>query len=54
MLLHNLIEHRNNYSKTSESLLQYYRYQPALNNSGNIIDFPANNSNSILFKFKEK
>ena len=42
------------------SLWQYYRDEPALNNAGNIIDFPANynnsnnNNNSILFKFKEK
>ena len=39
------------YLKT-ESLWQYYRDEPALDNNNNIIDFPAN-SNIILFKFKE-
>ena len=40
--------------KTSGSLWQYYRDEPALNSNDNN-DFPANNnSNSISFKFKEK
>ena len=40
--------------KTSGSIWQYYRDEPALNINNAIIDFPANNNNSILFKFKEK
>ena len=50
----NLIEYSNAYSKTSGSLWQYYRYEPALDNIGNIIDFPADNSNSNSFKFEEQ
>ena len=42
MPMHNLIEYRNAYSKKSGSLLQYHRDEPALKNSGNITDFPAN------------
>ena len=37
--------------KTPGSLWQYYRDQADLDNSNNIIDFPANN-NSVSFKFK--
>ena len=40
--------------KTLKSLWQYYRDDPALDNNKSIIDFPANNKNSISFKFKEK
>ena len=40
----NFIEYRNNYSKTLESLCQYYRDEPAFNNIGAIIDFPDNNN----------
>ena len=28
--------------------------KPAIGNNGNIIDFPANNNNSNLFKFKQQ
>ena len=52
--MYNLIEYSNAYSKTSGSLWQYYRYEPALDNIGNIIDFPADNSNSNSFKFEEQ
>ena len=48
MPMHNLIEYRNTYLKTSGTLQQYYRNKPA----GNIIDFPADNSNSVLFEIK--
>ena len=34
-------------------LRQYYRDEPLLAKSNNIIDFPANHNNSILFKFKQ-
>ena len=42
---YNLIEYSDTYSKTSESLWQYYRDEPALDN---------NNSNSISFKLKQQ
>ena len=54
MPMYNLIEYSDAYSKTSGSLWQYYRDEPALDNNDNIIDFPANNSNSISFKFKQQ
>ena len=37
--MYNLIEYSNNYSKTSESLWQYCKDKPALNNNGDIVDF---------------
>ena len=52
MIMYNVIKYSNNYSKTSESLWQYYRYEQALDNTGNIIYFPAKNTNSVSFKFK--
>ena len=54
MRMHNLIEYSDIYLKTSKSLWQCYRVEAALDNTGNIIDFPAVNNNSIWFKFKEK
>ena len=47
--MHNLIEYSDAYSKTSASLWQYYRDEPAIDANNNIIDFPAdkNNSNSL-------
>ena len=54
MPMYNLIEYSDAYSKTSESLWQYYRDKPALDNNNNITDFPANNNNSISFKFKQQ
>ena len=52
--MYNLIEHCDAYLKASQSLWQYYRDEPALDNNNNIINFPANNNNSISFKFKQK
>ena len=52
MLMYNLIEYGGAYSKTSESLRKYYRDEPALDASNNIIDFPDVNNNSTSFKFK--
>ena len=52
MPMYNLIEHSDAYSKTSRSLWQYYRDEPALDNNNKIIDFSANDDNSISFKFK--
>ena len=43
--MYSLIEYSGAYSNTSGSLWQYYRDEPALNNSNNII--PANNNNII-------
>ena len=54
MHMYNLIEYSDAYSKTSESLQQYFRDVPALDNNGNIFYFPDNNNNSALFKFKQK
>ena len=54
MLMDNLIECSDAYLKKSGCLWQYYRDEPILDNSINIIDFPANNNNSIPFKFKEQ
>ena len=53
ILMDNLIEYSNIYSKTSQSLWQYYREEPFLYGSGNIADSPAIN-NGISLKFKEK
>ena len=52
MPMYNLIENGDVYSKQSESLWLYFRDEPNLDNNNNITDFPANNNNSILFKFK--
>ena len=54
MSLYNLIEYSDVYSKTSGSIWQYYRGEPDLDNNNNIIDFLANNNNSISFKFKQQ
>ena len=54
MPIYNLIEYSDAYSKTSESLWQYHRDEPALDNNGNIIDFPDDNNNSPSYKFKQK
>ena len=50
----NLINCSDAYSKTSESLRQCYKDEPALDRDNNIIDFPANNNNSASFKFKQQ
>ena len=52
--MYNLIEYSDIYLKTSGILWQYCRDESALNNADDIIDFPGNNNNSILFKFKQK
>ena len=52
MPMYNLMEHSDVYSKTSGSLWQYHRDEPAVDNKNSIIDFAANNNNSVLFKFK--
>ena len=50
MSMYNLIEYRDNYSKTG-SLWKCYRDEPALDNNVANIDFPADNNNSSSFKF---
>ena len=53
MLMYNLIEYNDNYSKTSGSLWQYCKEMPAINNDGNIVDFNgANATDSFNFKTK--
>ena len=53
MLMYNLIEYSDNYSKTSGSLWQYCKDRPAVNNNGDIVDFNgANATNSFDFKAK--
>ena len=51
MPVYNVIEYSNNYSKSSGSLWQYYRDEPALAN-GAIVDFPAINKRNASFKSK--
>ena len=53
MSTYNLIEHSDNYSKTSGSLSQYCKEIPAVNNNCNIVDFNgANATDSFNFKTK--
>ena len=53
MLVHNLIEYRDNYSETFWSLWQYCKEMPAVNNAGDIVDFNRVNATD-LFNFKTK
>ena len=53
MPMYNSIEYSDNYSKTSGSLWQYYRDEPALTNSVITANFYVAD-NSASFKFKEK
>ena len=52
MALCNLMEYSDIYSKTFESLWQYYIDETAWNNCGDTICFVFNINNSVLFKFK--
>ena len=53
MLMHNLIEYSDNYSKTSGSLWQYYKDVPAVDDQDDIEDFDgANATDSFNFKTK--
>ena len=55
MSMYNLIEYSDNYSKTSGSLWQYCRDEPALNDdNGIIVGVNEANSTTNLFKLKEK
>ena len=48
--MYSLIECSGNYSPTCGGLWWYYRDQPALNDDGNIINFPANDDTSLSYK----
>ena len=52
--MYNIREYSDASLRTSGSLSQYYRDEPALGKSGNIIYFPDDNNNSASFKFKQK
>ena len=53
MLMYNLIEYSDNYSKRSGTLWQYCKEIPAVNNEGNIVDFNgANATDSFNSKTK--
>ena len=52
MSMYNLIEHSDTYLKTLGGLWNQYRDEQALDNNNNIVDFLANNNDSISFKFK--
>ena len=52
--MYNSIEYSDAYSKTLGSLQQFYRDKPTLNDNNVTTDFPADDNNSILFKFKDK
>ena len=53
MSMYNLIEYRDNYSKTSESLWQYCKDILAVNNNGNIVDSNGTNATDS-FNFRTK
>ena len=53
MPMYNLIEYRDNYSRTSESLWQYCKDILAVNNNGNIVDSNGTNATDS-FNFKTK
>ena len=54
MSIYNLIEYKDNHSKTSGSLWQHYRDEPFLDAYGTIADFPDDDNNSAQFKCKTK
>ena len=51
MPIYGLIEYKDNYSKTSGSLWEYYRDEPTLTNAGAPNNFPGNGAS---FKYKQK
>ena len=53
MVMYNLLEYSDNYSKPTEILWRYCRDEPALNNVA-IADFTADNNIIDSFKMKEK
>ena len=53
MPMYKLIQHSDNYLKTSRGLWQYYRNEPALNAAGAIIELPDTDNNCASFRFKQ-
>ena len=47
------MEYSEDYLQTSGSLWLFYRDQPALDNSGNIVNFSFNDDTSTSFKYKK-
>ena len=54
MLIYNLLEYSDNYSKTFRVLWQYCRDELAVDGNGEIVDFTAVDSLTNSFKIKEK
>ena len=52
--VYKLVYYRNNCSKTSVRLWQYYRVEPFLDANGVVADFTSANNNSAYFIFKQK
>ena len=52
MPMYNLIGHSDNYSKTSETLWQYCRDEPVVDNNGYIVDFNEANATANFFNLK--
>ena len=50
MPIYNFIDYSDNYSKTSESLWQYYRDERGLNDVGALDNFPGNEVSLNLIK----
>ena len=50
MPIYNFIDYSDNYSKTSESLWQYYRDEQGLNDVGALDNFPGNEVSLNLIK----
>ena len=48
--MNNLIEYRDNYSKTFGILWEFYKHEPALTNNADIIDFNVGNADTDSFK----
>ena len=51
--MYSLIEYSNNYSKTSGSLLKYYRYEQTLTDTGTIANFHDANNSTFLNLIKK-
>ena len=54
MPMYNIKDYSDAHSKSSGSLWQYWREEPALDANNNIIDFPFGSNNSTLSKFKQQ
>ena len=50
MLMYNLIEYSDDYSKTSGSLWQYCKEIPAVNNASNIVDFTDDGISLVMME----